>query len=233
MNINTKKLLKSLMLAATLSISSASAFADYSFNFDNVASGTSANNSAVNPYAGVTFLSGFVTADLDAQGLPILDMNGQNIPGLTHWETYLDSDIRVRDPQVYGAGTAPSGTNALDAKMDQVFIKFDTAQNLTSFSMQLDNSTFGFPNSNIFFVDSFGKTLSTVAFDQSLPGSIITSGSVNNVSGIILSSGKLYDNINIATVAAVPEADTYAMLFAGLGVMGAVARRRNKKVRNN
>ena len=98
--------------------------------------------------------------------------------------------------------------------------------------MQLDNSTFGFPNSNIFFVDSFGKTLSTVAFDQSLPGSIITSGSVNNVSGIILSSGKLYDNINIATVAAVPEADTYAMLFAGLGVMGAVASRRNKKLRN-
>ena len=229
MNSNTKKILKNLMLASTLSISSVSAFADFSFNFDNVVSGTSANNAAVNPYAGVSFLSGFVTADLDAQGFEILDINGQNIPGFTHWDTYQDSDIRVRNPQFYSAGTAPSGTNALDAKFDQVFIKFATAQNLTSFSMQLDNSTFGFPNSNIFFLDSFGKTLSTVAFDQSLSGSIITSGAVNNVSGIILSSGKLYDNINIATVAAVPEADTYAMLLAGLGVMGAVARRRNKK----
>ena len=228
MNSNTKKLLKNLALAATLSISSVSAFADYSFNFDDVASGTSANNSIVNPYSDVSFLSGFVTADLDAQGFEILDMNGNTKPGFTHWETYLDSDIRVRNPQVYGAGTAPSGTNALDAKFDQVFIKFDSAQNLTSFSMQLDNSSFGFPNSNIFFVDSLGKTLSTVAFDQSLSGSIITAGAVSNVSGIVLSSGKLYDNINIATVAAVPEADTYAMFVAGLGVMGAVARRRKK-----
>ena len=228
MNSNTKKLLKNLALAATLSISSVSAFADYSFNFDDVASGTSANNSIVNPYSDVSFLSGFVTADLDAQGFEILDMNGNTKLGFTHWETYLDSDIRVRNPQVYGAGTAPSGTNALDAKFDQVFIKFDSAQNLTSFSMQLDNSSFGFPNSNIFFVDSLGKTLSTVAFDQSLSGSIITAGAVSNVSGIVLSSGKLYDNINIATVAAVPEADTYAMFVAGLGVMGAVARRRKK-----
>ena len=228
MNSNTKKLLKSLALAATLSISSVSAFADYSFNFDDVASGTSANNSIVNPYSDVSFLSGFVTADLDAQGFEILDVNGNTKPGFTHWETYLDSDIRVRNPQVYGAGVAPSGTNALDAKFDQVFMKFDTAQNLTSFSMQLDNSSFGFPNSNIFFVDSLGKTLSTVAFDQSLAGSIITAGAVSNVSGIVLSSGKLYDNINIATVAAVPEANTYAMLFAGLGVMGAAARRRKK-----
>ena len=231
MNSNIKKLLKSWVLAATLSISSVSAFAGYSFNFDGAASGTSANNSAVNPYAGVTFLSGFVTADLDAQGFEILDMNGQNISGFTHWETYQDSNIVVRDPQYYGAGSgfAPSPVNALDAKFDQVFIKFDTAQNLTSFSMQLDNSNFGFPNSNIFFVDSLGKALSTVAFDQSLAGSIITASAVSNVSGIVLSSGKLYDNINIATVAAVSEADTYAMLFAGLGVMGAVARRRNKK----
>lgn len=229
MNSNIKKLLKSWVLAATLSISSVSAFANYSFDFDGAASGTSANNSAVNPYVGVTFLSGFVTADLDAQGFEILDMNGQNISGFTHWETYQDSDIRVRNPQDYGAGIAPSGTNALDAKFDQVFIKFATAQNITSFSMQLDNSNFGFPNSNIFFVDSLGKALSTVAFDQSMSGSIVTAGAVSNVSGIILNSGKLYDNINIATVAAVPEADTYAMLFAGLGVMGAVARRRNTK----
>ena len=231
MNSNTKKLLKSLVLAATLSISSVSAFADYSFTFDGAPSGTSANSSLVNPYVGVTFLSGFVTADLDALGFEILDMNGNTKPGFTHWETYQDSNIVVRDPQYYGAGSgfAPSPVNALDAKFDQVFIKFDTAQNLTSFSMQLDNSNFGFPNSNIFFVDSLGKALSTVAFDQSLAGSIITASAVSNVSGIVLSSGKLYDNINIATVAAVSEADTYAMLFAGLGVMGAVARHRNKK----
>ena len=218
-----------MALAATLSIASVSAFADYSFDFDDVASGTSANNSIVNPYSDVSFLSGFVTADLDAQGFEILDVNGNAKPGFTHWETYLDSDIRVRNPQVYGAGTAPSGTNALDAKFDQVFIKFDSAQNLTSFSMQLDNSPFGnFGTSSLYFLDASGKTISTIGFDQRQSGSTITAGFVSNVSGIVLSSGKLYDNINIATVAAVPEADIYAMFVVGLGVMGAVARRRKK-----
>lgn len=224
-----KKSIKNIALAAVFGLFSASALADYNFNFDGVVSGTSANNSVVNPYSGVSFLSGFVTADLDPQGFAILDASGNTIPGYTHWDTYADSNILVRNPQYYGAGVAPSGTNALDAKFDQVFIKLATAQSLTSFSMQLDKSTFGSPNSNIFFVDSLGKVLSTFTFDQSMSGSIIMAGPVSNVSGIVLSSGKLYDNINIATVAAVPEADTYAMLFAGLGVMGAVARRRNTK----
>ena len=230
MNRNSKKMVKSLVLAATFSVASVSAFADYSFNYDGVASGTSANNSIVNPYSDVSILSGFVTADLDANGFEILDMNNQTIPGFTHWETYQDSDIRVRDPQFYSGGVAPSGANALDAKFDQVFIKFATAQNLTSFSMQLDNSTFGnLGVSNLFFLNAAGKTISTVGFDQSQSGSIITSGAVSNISGIILTSGKLYDNINIATAAAVPEADSYAMFVAGLGLMGAVARRRNTK----
>ena len=156
MAININKTLGSLALTAVLSAFSASALANYSFNFDGVASGTSANNSVVNPYADVSFLSGFVTADLDSNGFEILDLNNQTIPGFTHWETYQDSDIRVRDPQFYGAGLAPSGTNAIDAKFDQLFIKFSTAQDIASFSMQLDNSTFGFPNSSLFFVDSFG-----------------------------------------------------------------------------
>ena len=140
------------MLAASLSVASVSAFADYNFNFDGVTSGTSVNNTLVNPYSDVTFFSGFVTADLDVQGFEILDINNQTIPGFTHWETYQDCDIRVRDPQFYSAGVALSGANALDAKFDQVFIKFATALNLTSFSMQLDNSTFGnLGVSNLFF----------------------------------------------------------------------------------
>jgi hypothetical protein len=36
------------------------------------------------------------------------------------------------------------------------------------------------------------------------------------------------NTFNLA-VAAVPEPETYAMLLAGLGLMGAIARRRNKK----
>ncbi len=42
--------------------------------------------------------------------------------------------------------------------------------------------------------------------------------------------GGLYNGaISISSVSAVPEPETYAMLLAGLGLVGAVARRRNKK----
>jgi len=222
---------KLLMNAAVIGLASfaANAHAGYNFNFDNAASGTSANDAAVNPYSNVQFLSGFVTADLDSDGFEILDPNGQTIPGYTHWEAYSDSDIRVRNPEEYGHGDAPSVSNALDAMFDQVLISFSSAQNLSSFSVQLDNSNFGGFNSSILFLDAAGKTLSTLSFDQyANPGAILTAGPISGVYGIVLGAGKLYDNLSITTVSAVPEAETYAMMLAGLGMMGFVASRRRR-----
>ena len=45
------------------------------------------------------------------------------------------------------------------------------------------------------------------------------------ISGIVLTSGKLYDNLSIST-AAVPEPESYAMMLAGLSLMSVIARRR-------
>jgi len=78
----------------------------------------------------------------------------------------------------------------------------------------------------------FGTSSTTLVVNQSDPFqtyslsfSAITSGVVSfgfqNQGGNNI--GALLDNV---TVAAVPEPDTYAMLLAGLGLMGYVARRR-------
>jgi len=78
----------------------------------------------------------------------------------------------------------------------------------------------------------FGTSSSTLVLNQndpfqtySLSFSAITSGVVSfgfqNQGGNNI--GALLDNV---TVAAVPEPDTYAMVLAGLGLMGFVARRR-------
>lgn len=51
------------------------------------------------------------------------------------------------------------------------------------------------------------------------------------VTGISTGSmGGLYSGaLNVSSVSAVPEPETYAMLLAGLGLIGTIARRRNKK----
>ena len=41
--------------------------------------------------------------------------------------------------------------------------------------------------------------------------------------------GAVLDNVNIDVAAAVPEPESYAMLLAGLGLIGVAARRRNKR----
>ena len=214
-----------------LIFASTSALADYNFNFDGVASGTSANNALVNPYSDVQFLSAFLTADLDAQGFEIVDINtNQLIPGFTHFEAYANSDIRVRDPQFYNHGVAPSGVNAIDAKFDELYIKFATEQNLTSFSAQLDNSQYGIYNANFIFVNAAGKTIDSITFNSyDNPGAIITKDFTRGVGGIILSKGKLYDNITIATVAAVPEPQSYALILMGLSLFGLLSKKSKNK----
>ncbi|MDQ1918895.1 FxDxF family PEP-CTERM protein [Massilia pseudoviolaceinigra] len=75
-----------------------------------------------------------------------------------------------------------------------------------------------------------GTLLSTGATDQwSLSTSSLTAGAYTiQIKGSILSNAAGRYSANIA-LAPVPEPETYAMMLAGLGLLGFTARRRNKK----
>ncbi|MDQ1831176.1 FxDxF family PEP-CTERM protein [Massilia scottii] len=75
-----------------------------------------------------------------------------------------------------------------------------------------------------------GTLLSTGATDQwSLSTSSLSAGAYTiQVKGSILSNAAGRYSANIA-LAPVPEPETYAMMLAGLGLLGFTARRRNKK----
>jgi hypothetical protein len=71
---------------------------------------------------------------------------------------------------------------------------------------------------------------------SSLPNFSVGSLSANGIRSIEMLGGTpgregfphsvFYDNITVNTVSAVPEPETYAMMLAGLGLMGTVVRRR-------
>lgn len=88
--------------------------------------------------------------------------------------------------------------------------------------------------SQTFAVDQTINSGGTLNFTKNVVDRVTFS---NLTSVTFSSSGALYpiyngftlDNISFAATAAIPEPETYAMLLAGLGVMGAVARRRKAK----
>jgi len=220
-----KSNLLSTLLTILISTSSFAASASqYTINFDLLSSGANANLDQVAIDNGVSFASGHLVDTLDAN----FNVTGQ------HWAAYSIADDNV-DPSIFaqnsatlGWGVAPSGTNALDARFDQVLVQFANPTQMSSFSFNLDGTSFGNPQaSNVVFLDKDGNTIftssdyfqsTTTSFNQSF-ASLLT------VSAVVLTSGKLYDNL---TVAAVPEPETYAMFLVGLGLLSFMSRRRQK-----
>jgi len=107
---------------------------------------------------------------------------------------------------------------------------------LTNIQFSFGPSTFGAISSFAALLD--GTVLNLLSVPVAVPGGTVTTnvlyGSKTldaglhtlNVSGFAGATGASYGG-SIA-VAPVPEPETYAMLLVGLGLMGAVVRRRNK-----
>lgn len=200
------RLLITTLATGMLAGSALTARADFALNFDNVASGSTAN-SAVPAGTGVSFFHGVLLPDEDEFGDPI--------PGTDKWRVDPTApDVTVNDPDTFGSGSAPSAPNALNALDQPVLTLFNVAFTLQTFSVTLDNDTFGIRDAEILFYDPADVLLRSITIDQSQPGLIATTSDVFNVSKIVLPGGAFYDNLNV-TGTAVPEPSTWVLLTAG------------------
>jgi hypothetical protein len=214
MNLSRSLFAASAVFAAAASLQAQSFLID----FDSVSDGASANLAAP---SGVSFGIGTFSPNLDSEG--------DVIPGTSRWQVDVSAGSPVvRNPSFYDRGAAPSAPNALDAVFETVLVRFGSTMSLSSFSVALDNDTFGTDGTAIEFY-SVGATVNTllasISIDQSIPGLIASlSTPISGVDLVVLPSGAMYDSLSFT---AVPEPSEWAVAAAGM--MGVVAWMRSRR----
>ncbi|MDE2594147.1 MAG: PEP-CTERM sorting domain-containing protein [Burkholderiales bacterium] len=202
-----------------------------SLDFDSVSSGTTANQYLAG--LGLDTVMSFGNADR-VDDAPIYDSIGNLLnDGAFHW---VDASATYGNVLVKADSNAVSAHNVLWNDHAPILLTFAAPVNLASFSVQQDLSGFGNlqdMGSYLAFLDNTGHVISAdnVYYTQGgNPGLTITSGAVTGVSGMLLSAGVHYDNLNINTVtAAVPEPDSMALVLSAMGLFGLLHSRRRKQ----
>jgi PEP-CTERM motif len=115
-------------------------------------------------------------------------------------------------PNCYSCSLTPSFDALIDITVDGLTRQLDLPYSWSSSG----------PNDTLSFA-----TPAPVLFDFGAIGMVTVA--VENLGPLVSSGGTLHGNVNAAvSVSAVPEPGSYALLLAGLGVIGFLARRRRR-----
>ena len=167
-------------------------------------------------FQGVTFNTWAV--DSDTLGLSILNADSAtgNWTGIQFLKAFEIKNI-VTGGEI--ASATISGPGAFTASVTNGLAAFGCTTGGTAGACFTSSPALALSNSMTWTMDftaTAGGTLNFAA--PHLKVEFLTQATDRNATGNLLSQ----------TIPAVPEPETYAMLLAGLGLMGAIARRRNK-----
>lgn len=195
------KLLKALLLSSVVAFASNAAMAT-TLTFDDVGGGLSGSN-----YGGFTW-------------------NNINTYNATNAVSGYHNGIVSGSYVAYNANANPGSFSSATAfTLNSAFFTGAWNDGLTIHAVGT-----GLNNYSMDFVVNTNAP-SEITFNWTGLTSVQFSSSGGTPHGFLNGSGAHFalDNLTVNAVSAVPEAETYAMLLAGLGVMGAVARRRKAK----
>lgn len=162
---------------------------------------------------------------------------GNNSQDLTGWIVGLNS-VDLVDNSVWNSASGSYSLDLNGTKKGEIHqslntvngqhyqLSFDLAGNFSD-GLAIKTLSVNLGPNGIYKFDTRGKSASNMGWTHYTTTFVALSNSttlsfLSNVRG---NAGPALDNI---AVTAVPEPETFAMLMTGLGLMGAIARRRNK-----